>query len=130
MNALFAAFLGAGGLAGLGSLFYTIYKDVRDRRRVERKAEGEIQLDTVTEQRIAAEAAQINSDVAIAQQTWWRQQFSDVRAELVLEQRRTRSLLKWARQHQIWDEGAWERAVKSDPDYPRPPVLENGNGDS
>jgi len=125
MNDLWGVFLGAGGAAGAGSLIYTVYKDFRDRRFREQKVEGEIQLDTVTEKRIAAEAAQINSDVAIAQQTWWKDQFTALREELVEEQKQSRKVRRWAELHQQWDRRAWELAVESDPSYPPPPSLED-----
>ena len=125
MNVLWTVFLGAGGGLGVASFLYTVFKDFRDRKRVERKQEGEIQLDTATEQRIAAEAAQINSDVAIAQQNWWKQQFDAVRTELVEEQKQRRRLEKWAGEHQEWDQRAWTLALQTDPEYPPPPVLEH-----
>lgn len=125
MNTLWAIFLGAGGSAGLLSLAYTAYKDRRDRRLVEEKQEGEIKIDSVMEKRIAAEAAQISSDVAIAQQTWWKTQFDAVRQELTQEQMMRRRLTTWAKAHQSWDETAWMLAVQSDPDYPPPPKLED-----
>lgn len=125
MNAMWAVFLGAGGAAGLFSFIYTVYKDFRDRRRTARKQEGEIQIDSVTEKRIAAEAAQINSDVAIAQQNWWKSQFEYLREELTVEQKSNRELRAWAREHQTWDQRAWHLAVQSDPNYPPPPKLED-----
>jgi hypothetical protein len=79
----------------------------------------------VTEKRIAAEAAQINSDVAIAQQTWWRDQFDVLREELTAEQNLRRRLTQWAREHQTWDQRAWELAVRTDPTYPAPPRLDD-----
>lgn len=124
MNAWWAIFLGAGGLAGLLSFPYTVYRDFRNRRRDEAKADGEIKIDTVTEQRIAAEAAQINSDVAIAQQTWWKEQFDAVRTELTAETRLRKRLTQWAAEHQKWDERAWTLALETDPMYPPPPKLQ------
>lgn len=124
MNAWWAFFLGTGATGGILSFSYTVYKDFRDRRRLERKVEGEIQIDDATEKRIVAEAAQINSDVAIAQQNWWKTQFDLVRTELVEEQRLRQKLTKWAAEHQVWDQRAWTSALKSDPDCPPPPHLE------
>ena len=124
MNGLWAVFLGAGGAAGLFSFFYTVYKDVKNRDIEATKAEGEIKIDSVTEKRIVAEAAQINSEVAIAQQTWWKDQFDYMREELTKAQHSNRVLRTWAEKHQLWDETAWILAVQSDPDYPPPPKLE------
>jgi hypothetical protein len=128
MNAAWAVFLGAGGAAGLLSFFYTVYKDVRGRHLQEKKAEGEVKLDSATETRIAAEAAQINSDVAIAQQKWWKDQFDAVRQELTEEQQLRRRLTQWAQSHQIWDRRAWELALHADPEYPPPPELNSFDG--
>lgn len=125
MNVFWSVFLGVGGTGGILSITWTIYKDVTSRQTQEEKAEGEIKLDTTTEKRIAAEAAQINSDVAIAQQNWWKDQFESIRAELTEEQNLRRKLSIWARQHQAWDEAAWMLAVQSDPTYPPPPRLED-----
>lgn len=125
MNNFWVVFLGVGGSAGIGSLGYTIYKDWRDRRYNERKQEAGIAIDDVTEKRITAEAAQINSDVAIAQQTWWRDQFSLLREELTAEQNLRRRLTQWAREHQTWDQRAWELALRTDPNYPAPPRLDD-----
>jgi hypothetical protein len=124
VNNFWVVFLGVGGSAGIGSLGYTIYKDWRDRRYNERKQEAGIAIDDVTEKRILAEAAQINSDVAIAQQTWWKDQFEYLRTELTQEQTLRRRLTVWAKEHQTWDQRAWELAVATDPDYPPPPILE------
>lgn len=116
--------LGSGGLLTGAGLIWKIVVELLDRRRSVDKQEGEIKLDTATERRIAAEAAQINSDVAIAQQNWWKEQFDAVRTELVEEQRLRRALSKWASDHQEWDQRAWTLALKADPDCPPPPELE------
>lgn len=125
MNALWLAFLGLGGGGGLLSFGYTIYKDVQSRRQRDQKVEGEIKLDSVTEKRITAEAAQINSDVAIAQQTWWQEQFELLRVELTTEQKARRRITKWAQLHQQWDQKTWELAKRYDPQAPPPPPLED-----
>lgn len=116
--------LGSGGLlTGIG-LIWKILIEILDRRRSINKQEGEIKLDTATERRIAAEAAQINSDVAIAQQSWWKEQFDAVRSELVVEQRIRKALERWAAEHQEWDQRAWIHALTTDPTFPPPPQLE------
>lgn len=125
MNTFWAVFLAVGGGSGIGSLGYTVYKDHRDRRIEQRRQEVGVAIDEVTEKRIAAEAAQINSDVAIAQQTWWRDQFDVLREELTAEQNLRRRLTQWAREHQTWDQRAWELAVRTDPTYPAPPRLDD-----
>jgi uncharacterized protein (DUF3084 family) len=125
VNTFWAVFLAVGGGSGIGSLGYTVYKDHRDRRIEQRRQEVGVAIDEVTEKRIAAEAAQINSDVAIAQQTWWRDQFDVLREELTAEQNLRRRLTQWAREHQTWDQRAWELAVRTDPTYPAPPRLDD-----
>lgn len=131
MSATLIASLLLGGGA-LATSVFALITQIRDRGRSVRKQEGDlkklqtgIELDETTRTRLAAEAAQINSDVAIAQQTWWREQFDAVREELTLEQQRTRRLTKWANEHQEWDKGAWHLAQQADPTYPPPPVLEH-----
>jgi hypothetical protein len=130
MSATLITSLLLGGAAFATSVFGVVTQ-VRDRGRSVRKQEGDIkrietniELDETTRTRLAAEAAQINSDVAIAQQTWWREQFDAVRGELTVEQQRTRRLTKWANQHQEWDQRAWTLARQSDPEYPPPPLLD------
>lgn len=120
------------GAAALATSVFGVITQIRDRSRSVRKQEGDIkklegaiELDETTRTRLAAEAAQINSDVAIAQQNWWREQFDAVREELTLEQQRTRRLTKWANQHQEWDQGAWHLAQQMDPGYPPPPMLDH-----
>ena len=125
MNTFWAIFLAVGGGSGIGSLGYTVYKDHRDRRIEQRRQEAGIAIDEVTEKRIIAESSQINSDVAIAQQTWWKEQFDLVRKELTQEQAMRRRLTTWAREHQTWDQMAWELALKTDPTYPAPPKLDD-----
>lgn len=131
MNPWAASLLGAGGLlSGLGIL-YQIYNGLRDQKIDRTRKETGVALDDTTRTRIAAEAAQINSDVAIAQQNWWKEQFDYVRTELVMEQSRRKEsddkvekLMSWAREHELWDEAAYANALKTDPDYPAPPRLE------
>lgn len=119
--------LGSGGLLTGVGLIWKLIVELLDRNRAVDKQEGEIKLDTATERRIAAEAAQINSDVAIAQQNWWKEQFDAVRTELVVVQSRNKALEKWATEHEKWDQRAWTLALKSDPDYPSPPELEHND---
>jgi septal ring factor EnvC (AmiA/AmiB activator) len=130
MTATLTASLLLGGAGLLTAIFGTITQ-ARDRRRNIRKQEGDIEklegsirLDETTRTRLAAEAAQINSDVVIAQQNWWREQFDAVKTELVAEQQVRRRLSKWAGEHQEWDKRAWSLALQSDPKYPPPPTLE------
>ena len=131
MNTTLIVSLLLGG-AALATSVFGVITQVRDRGRSIRKQEGDIkkiegaiELDETTRTRLAAEAAQINSDVAIAQQTWWKEQFDAVRAELTEEQRARRRLSNWASEHQTWDERAWKLAIQTDPDYPPPPKLEH-----
>lgn len=125
MNPWAAGLLGTGGLlSGLGIL-YNIYVGIRDRRIDLTKKETGVALDDTTRERIAAEAAQINSDVAIAQQDWWKQQFDAVRTELIEEQKLRRRLTRWADAHQEWDQATWTLALQTDPTCPPPPVLEH-----
>lgn len=112
------------GLAALATSVFGIVTQVRDRGRSVARQEAQIELDETTRIRLAAEAAQIGEDQRIATERWWKEQFDAVRVELVSEQRRVRRLSKWAAEHQVWDTGAWERAVKTDPTYPPPPILD------
>src|SRR6478752_5169721 len=109
MNATLTASLLLGAAALTSSVFGLITQ-ARDRGRSVRKQEGDIkslegkiELDEVERERIAAEAAQINSDVAIAQQKWWKDSFDAVGPELADEQKLRRRLTKWADKHQEWD---------------------------
>ncbi len=118
--------------SGLATGVFAVITQVRDRGRSVRKQEGDIkqlegkiELDETTRSRLAAEAAQINSDVAIAQQTWWREQFDAVRAELIEEQKLRSRLTRWADKHQEWDTTTWHLALKTDPNCPPPPKLEH-----
>lgn len=121
--------LGSGAFLTAG---FGIITQVRDRGRSVRKQEtdieqiqGSIKLDETTRQRLAAEAAQINSDERIATEKWWKEQFDAVKSELVTEQGLRRRLSKWASEHQEWDKRAWKLALETDPNYPPPPELEH-----
>lgn len=123
-TAITSLLLGAGGtVTGV----YAIFTQLRDRGRSVRKQEGEIGLDEKTRGKIIAEAAQINSDERIATERWWKEQFDAVKGELVEEQRLRRRLTRWAKLHEAWDQQAWTLALETDPMYPAPPTLENGD---
>lgn len=123
MSATLIVSLALGAIAVLTSA-YGIYTQVKDRSRSVAKQEGSIALDDTTRTRIAAEAAQINSDERIATERWWKEQFDAVKGELVEEQRLRRRLTKWATEHQEWDQRAWTLALHADPNYPGPPQLD------
>ena len=98
---LISAGLGAGG-AITGA--WAVATQWRDRYRRQAKQEGEIRLDDTTRIRIAAEAAQINSDERIATEKWWKEQFDAVKAELVEEQQWRRSMARQLKPHRAWDQ--------------------------
>jgi hypothetical protein len=121
------------GLAALVTSVWGIYTQSRDRDLSASDKRGKIQLDDTTRTRLAAEAAQINSDERIATERWWKEQFDAVKAELVQEQRlrregdvEVRRLTVWANEHQRWDQNTWELARQVDPACPPPPVLQRG----
>lgn len=119
---LVSLILGAGGLA---TAFYTLLTNIRDRKSTIAKQQSDLRLSKGTYEKIAADAAQINSDQRIETERWWKEQFDAVRVELAEEQKTRRRLTKWAVDHQEWDKRAWTLALLSDPDYPSPPTLDH-----
>lgn len=119
------------GLAAFLTSVWGVYTQARDRDLSATDKRGKIQLDDTTRTRLAAEAAQINSDERIATERWWKEQFDAVKTELVEEQRLRRSgdieihrLKTWANEHEDWDRNTWNLALQVDPTCPPPPVLQ------
>lgn len=101
-SGLWALILGGGGL-GLLSFIYTLYKDIRDRRHREETQEGEVKLSQKTMDKVAAEAASLNTADIIKIGQLWQEQFNAVREELAIEQRWRKRVTKYIRRHQPWD---------------------------
>lgn len=122
------------GFGGSLTAVITAWFTIRDRRQAREKKTGEIRLDKVSYDEIASRAAKINSDERIEIERWWKEQFDAVklelretRVELEREKNARRKVTKWAKQHQQWDQDAYQLALHTDVNYPPPPLLdENG----
>ena len=115
-----------GGLSGV----YAFINSIRDRPRDVIKKEGDIYLTSEQRKKIAAEAAQINSADAIAQQNWWRAQFEAVTVELEKERKWRRRVTRYIRNHEPWDELAENKLHECGiTDMPPRPIFEDDEED-
>lgn len=103
MNSSLLALLLGGGALGILSFIYTVIKDVVNRKYNQQSKAGEIQLSKKTLDKVAAEAASLNTADIIKIGQLWQEQFEAVRAELAIEQKWRRRVTKYIRRHQPWD---------------------------
>lgn len=131
--------LGLGG--SLGTAF-TVYTKIKDRGLEQEKRTGEVKLDKASYDKIAAEAARINSEKQIEQERWWKDQFEavkvqnkEMRDELDEEGKFRRRITRYIRNHEPWDELAEAKLARANElhpgefEMPPRPTLEYNAGD-
>lgn len=155
MNAtlIVSLILGAGGaLSGL----YTLIEKVRNHETEKQKQEGDIQLTDEQSKKIAKDAASITIQDNIRLETWWKEQFDAVKDELretkeelketkiELKKSRTdqdttqneldiqrrwhRTVSRYIRRHQPWDDQVVEVARQHNWPIDPPPKLDFDEG--
>jgi hypothetical protein len=122
--------LSAIGVAA--TAYWTVYTNVRDRRRTVAKQNTGIKIDEATYNEIATRAASINSDDMRKVGEFWQEQFDAVVKQVQSQQAWINSAKRRWAQHEVWDAklaaqvrahgGTIEPAPTLDPDEDTGPV--------
>lgn len=124
--------LGSGSL--LTSL-YAVWTQIRNRKLNDIKKEGEVELDSAAYGEIANRAAKINSEERIETERWWKEQFDAVKVELKetkdelsIERLWRRTVSRYIRRHQPWDDRMVDIARQHNWPIESPPKLDFNEG--